>query len=238
MKTIKTFAIALFMGCTFIACEKADDEIINRKESIEIEIDSDGGKYTFASNSVDVISAPDEFNAEVVNNTIVGNYAGFTTATIKSGNTTYECDITITPSYTYYIDMIIYMGWSKSDIEELYGTHSRINKATYYYKPLSSYLAEKEVAFTYDDNNKVIACASYFTLYQMTNVIKHLQQRYATYGIDDDIAFYGNAFDMNDASVVVMCGIKSAAVVYASQAILKSKSSSTNDYTQLLLNNQ
>ena len=83
MKTITNLAIALFMGCTFIACQKAGDDIIDKKESIEIEIDSDGGKYTFASNTVSVISAPDKFNAAVVNNTIVGNYAGSTKATIK-----------------------------------------------------------------------------------------------------------------------------------------------------------
>ena len=237
MKTIKTLAIALFMGCSFIACEKADD-ITDKTESIKIEIDSDGGEYTFGSSTVDIITLPDEFHAEVVNNTIVGNYAGFTTATIKSGNTTYECDITVSAAYSYYIDMAIYMGWSKSEIEELYGTHSSINKDTYYYKPLSSYLAEKEVAFTYDDNNKVVACASYFTLYQMTNVIKHLQQRYATYGIDDGVAFYGNAFEMDDASVIVMCGVESATVIYASGALLKSKSGYTRDYTHLLLNNQ
>lgn len=238
MKTITNFAVALLMGCTFFACQKADDEIIDKKESIEIEIDSDGGKYTFASNTVSVISAPDKFNAEVVNNTIVGKYAGLTNATIKSNNTTYECVVKVKPSFTYYIDMIIYMGISKSEIEKLYGTHTRINKSTYYYKPLSSYLAEKEVAFTYDDNNKVIACASYFTLYQMTNVVKHLQHRYATYGISDGVAFYGNALDMDDASVVIMCGIESATVIYASQAILKSKSSYSDDYIHLFTNNQ
>lgn len=238
MKTITNFAIALFMGCTFIACQKADDGIIDKKESIEIEVDADGGKYTFASNTISVISAPDKYNAEVVNNTIVGNYAGSSKATIKSGDTTYECAIKVKPSFTYYIDMIIYMGISKSEIEKLYGTHTKINKSTYYYKPLSSYLAEKEVAFTYDDNNKVIACASYFTLYQMTNVVKHLQQRYETFGIKDGIAFYGNALHMDDASVVIMCGIESATVIYASQAMLKSKSGYADDYTYLFINNQ
>lgn len=238
MKTITNLAIALFMGCTFIACQKAGDEIIDKKESIEIKIDADGGKYAFASNTVNIISAPYKFNAEVVNNTIVGNYAGSTKAIIKSSDTIYECVIKVKPSFTYYIDMIIYMGVSKNEIEKLYGTHIRINKSTYYYKPLSSYLAEKEVAFTYDDNNKVIACASYFTLYQMTNVVKHLQQRYATYGISDGIAFYGNALDMDNASVVVMCGIGSATIVYASQAMLKSRSNYADEYTHLFINNQ
>lgn len=31
MKTIKSFAIALLMGCTFIACEKADDNELTNK---------------------------------------------------------------------------------------------------------------------------------------------------------------------------------------------------------------
>lgn len=232
---MKNYVIALFMGCALIACDKADDD---KEESIKIEIDSDGDKYTFASNTIDVISAPDEFNAKVVNNTIEGNYAGFTKAIIKSGNTTYNCDITVNPSYTYYIDMSVYIGWSRSSIEELYGTYSRVNKNIYVYEPLSSYFPEKEVAFTYDDNNKVIVCASYFTLYQMTNVIDHLQQRYATYGISDGIAFYGNALDMDDASIIVMCGIESAIVAYTKQDNLKSKSSYANDYTYLLHNNQ
>ncbi|MFI3286356.1 MAG: hypothetical protein R3Y08_06855, partial [Rikenellaceae bacterium] len=77
-----------------------------------------------------------------------------------------------------------------------------------------------KVAFTYDDSDKVIACASYFTLYQMTYVIKHLQQRYATYGISNSVAYYGNAFEMNDASMIVMCGIEDAYVVYADASII------------------
>ncbi len=219
-KLILNMAIAIVAGVVFVSCEKNDDDIF-LTETIEIEIDSDGGEYTFASNTVEVILPPNEFNAEVVNNTIVGNYAGQTKATIKSGNTTYECNINVSPSYTYYVDMIIYMGWTKSQIEELYGTAKRVSKSTYYYEPLSAYLPEDEVAFSYDDSGKVIICASYFTIYQMSSVIKHLQQRYATYGLSNNNGYYGNALEMEDATVVIMCGIESGIVAYTDASIVE-----------------
>ncbi len=219
MKAIYNFMVAIMIGCILLSCEK-NEEDLTTTQSIEIDIDSDGGEYTFASNTIDILVAPDEFYAEVVNNTIVGKYAGTTNATIQSGNTKYECKINVSASYSYYIDMAIYLGWSKSDVEKLYGSYISINKDTYYYNPLSSYLAESKVAFTYDDSDQVIACASYFTLYQMTYVIKHLQQRYATYGISNSVAYYGNAFEMDDASMIVMCGIEDAYVVYADASII------------------
>lgn len=224
MKNILNFAAAMLIGCLLLSCDnnKENEEILNTTKSIEIEIDSNGGKYTFASNTIDVIVSPDGFNAEVVNNTIVGKYAGTTSATIKSDNTTYECEIKVEPSYTYYIDMAIYFGFSKSAIEKIYGSSISVSSATYYYNPLSTYMTEEKVAFTYDDNDEVTACAAYFSTSQMTYVIKHLQERYAYYTLNNSIAYYGNALEMDDASIIIVCGIETGAVIYASADLLNS----------------
>lgn len=41
--------------------------------------------------------------------------------------------------------------------------------------------------------------------------------RYATFGVKDYVAYYGNAFELEDCSVVVLCGIESGVVVYSNQ---------------------
>ena len=206
---------------------------IKKKETLEINIESHGGIYSFASNNIEVEISPNEYYAEVNNNTIVGKYAGNTRATIISNNTTYECDISVMPSFTYYVDMSIYLGFDRSEIEEIYKSPIRVKKSTCYYAPLSSYLPENEVAFTYVDN-KVIICASYFSLFKMANVTKHLQQRYVTFAVDDDSVLYGNATDIDDCSISILCSISGAAVIYMSlDAMPKS-----NDYNNNIFNNQ
>ena len=230
MRTKIATMMVLFCAVIFSSCSK---EEIKKKETLEINIESDGGKYSFASNNIEVEISPNEYYAEVNNNTIVGKYAGNTRATIISNNTTYKCYITVIPSFTYYVDMAIYLGFDRSEIEKMYGSPLRVKKSTCYYAPLLSSLPEEEVAFTYIDN-KVTMCASYFSLFKMANVTKHLQQRYATYTIKDNIVLYGNAIDIEDCSMSILCNISGAAVIYMNSDAM----SKSNDYNNKIFNHQ
>lgn len=230
--------------CTiaFYSCEKEDSLT---SETIDIEIESNGGEYIFASNTIEVLNAPNEYNATITNNSIVGKYAGSTTANIQSNNTTYNCNITIKPSYTYYIDMAIYMGWSKDTIENLFGQSVLTSGSAYAYNPLSEYFSETFVGFIYEDN-KVICAASYFSSYQSTSVIKHLQSRYAAFGISSSVAYYGNALNSDDVTMMVAYNYSNTSFTYvmyyeysASASVVsatKSDSSCTiNDYDSMLV---
>lgn len=221
-------AIGLF---SFVSCDK-DDDNSNSTESLSIEVDSGGGVYTFAENEITVLSAPNDFVAEVTNNTIVGNYAGSTSATIKCGSTEYNCSITVSPSYTYYVDMAIYLGLTQTTIENLYGDAiSSSDSGVYLYNPLSSYFNETAVAFIYE-NGVVKTAASYFTFSKASYVINHLQQRYATYGVTDNVAYFGNAYDIDDCSILVAYDYSSTSytfVMYMEYTSSKSSNDSMID---------
>lgn len=210
MKTKIFTLVALLCAAVFASCSKEDG--IDYKV-IDIEIESNGGEYTFSSSTIDVVIAPDDYYAEVENNTIIGKYAGTTTAQIVSDGVTYDCNITVSPSYTYYIDMAIYMGWSKSAIENLFGESIYTSDSVYGYNPLSEYFSESAVAFIYE-NNKVVCAASYFSIYNGTYVIKHLSQRYVAYGVSNSVAYFANAYDLDDATLMVAYNYSNTSYTY------------------------
>lgn len=219
----------MLIGVSLVSCEK---EEADNYEAIKIEIESDGGIYTFSSNTIEILSEPNGFNAKVENNSIVGNYAGSTTAKIKAGNTTYDCEITVKPSYTYFVDMYIYLFTNKSEIEKLYGSPISSSISTYYYNPLSSYLPETKVAFAYDDDGSVLMCGSYFTTSQSSYITKHIQQRYAplSYSSSYSSILYGDELVEDDCTMYVMLTISSSSILVSYiKASALSKSASAID---------
>ncbi|MFR9653503.1 MAG: hypothetical protein SNH16_02760 [Rikenellaceae bacterium] len=205
--------LLLFMlgAMALVSCEEAGGD--DAAQSLSIEVESGGGVYTFGSTAVDVVSEPNSYYAEVENNTIVGNYAGSTTATVVSGGVRYNCDITVSPSYTYYVDMAIYVGASKATIESLYGSSISSSGDVCLYEPLSSYFPEKAVAFIYE-NDKVVCAASYFKIYQGSYVLKHLNQRYYFIGIDDSVAYYMNAYSSADCTLAILYNYSSTSYTF------------------------
>lgn len=223
MKKLTIYGLIALVLCT-ASCTKEDNtDDFSTIESLDIEIDSNGGEYTFPCSTIQVLTAPDEFNATITGNTIAGKYAGTTTvkvceATLRAGITlanpiTYDCNVTVKPSYTYYVDMAIYIGQSMSAIEQVYGSSISDNNSIYIYNPLSDLMPEYAVAFGYNDG-KVVFCASFFTYSQSTNVITHLQQRYAFFGISDDVAYYGNALNSEDCSLFVSFNYSNLSNIY------------------------
>ncbi len=207
-----------------LSCSESAGEDGIAQKSLDIEIESGGGIYTFPDAEITAIVEPDSYFAEIANNTFVGVYAGETTAKVTSASTEYDCKITVSPSYTYYIDMAIYLGRSQSSIEALYGEATSVSGSVYLYSPLSSYLPETAVAFIYE-NDKVTSAASYFELTKGTYVIKHLQQRYATYGTIDNVGYFGNAFDLDDCTIAVMYNFSSSSMTYVMYSNYSSSSS-------------
>lgn len=198
----------LILPLVLAACGKDDDEDNNRSLDIEIKV---GGTHLLPSGVYSTITPANSFIATVKDNgEIKGVHAGKTTAVIKSGKTTYNCKISVDANTTLYIDCSLYLGLNKTDIIKLYGDPIRIDKKMYFFKGL---VYEKQLIFTFDDNNIVTAAGIEFTAQYAKLVGEHLADRYVLIGVSDGIIMYLNTYDSKEKNAIaVLVGNNSSVI--------------------------
>lgn len=194
MKKIFLFMPFIAFALSTACSEDKDDS--RKAEEITLKV---GEHYTIPGNVSQIEAAPDPFVADIEGNRITGNHAGMTAATVQAGSTIYDYRITVDANYTLYVDMAIFFGISRSNIEKLYGNPLSSKDDTCNYKGIGFELGN---IFTYTDN-KVSSALIIFPPSYASMIGKHLADRYLYVGKQDDVLLSMNSNDAATGTVGV-----------------------------------
>lgn len=75
-----------------------------------------------------------------------------------------------------------------------------------------------ETSATIETENTIYECKIIVEPAYSSNMQQHLHQRYVSYGTQNCIAYYGNAFKREDASIIVKHNVKNGDVEYITNA--------------------
>lgn len=204
----KLLLLLLVLPFVFASCSSDDDEDINKTIDIEIKV---GETYSLPNGVYSIITPPNSFIATINDNgEIKGVHDGSTIVKVKSGTSIYDCKISVSANTTLYVDCAVYLGLKKADIVKIYGNPTHIDKQIYFFKGM---LYEKQLLFTFDDNDIVIAAGIEFTVQYAKLVGEHLADRYAYLGVSDGIIMYLNTYDINDKKAIAVLVTNSSSVI-------------------------
>lgn len=148
--------------------------------------------------------APNDFVATMNNIEIRGVHAGKTKIVAIADGHTYTYNVEVTAANTLYVDMAIYLGQSKESIIKLYGEPTHTEGSSSLFGPLNSLSPETGNIFTFDANNKVIACNVYFPLSSGLAIVAHLKDRYEIFTNEDNTSMMGDAMDITKCNVILL----------------------------------
>ena len=209
-------SLSLFL----LGCEKMGKKL--EVNPSEISIYSEGTAHLTTNVEDALFSSKDEFYASVdAAGLVKGKKVGKTEIAVSSKSGSASIPVTIMPQYSLYPDLDGLIGKGLSDITKVMGSDYTSSTTSsgdkmYTYKHPTTYAAA--IGFTLTGgvcSNIIVAVSTSYT----TKITKHLLERYAVAGMQNDYYFFLN----HDKNVVIGMTVYSASLI----AVMYIKNTST-----------
>lgn len=232
MKRNLFYFMFVAIAIVFTACQKDDDgkegvETLDVKIKVGESFKLDGSDFTTDENL-------NAFVASISNlGEIKGLHDGETSCTVKSKDKTYKLNIAVSANTTLYVDMKIYMGVSRTDIEKIYGKPVQGDSLLAMYKPIAKELLN---SFTYE-NDTVVTGTVALKSGLVSSLNNHLADRYKFLKTSEGVKIYIDALSEADAKTMVGMSLKSSNiyVTYMPVSELKSLESTSENRLETVL---